>query len=300
LCPSWYFYYASIPYFTLKNYARAVGTGLKTPTIVTDGPAYLAAAYARMGKADRAEFHLAEFRKIFAERITSGRETVSGEMMKWLVHVNPYRREEDLHHFTESLHLAGLEGELPVTSQPVKPVSWPIANVFRKDGDLWTVSFEHEVVHVGEVRGLHDLAQLLGKPSEEIHCVSLAGQSTETGRGVEVLDKQARRAYRTRLRELEMELAEAESANDPGRAEGLEEEKEHLLAEMRKATGLGGRSRKMSDVTERARSAVTWRIRHAIKKLETVHPMLARHLGNSIKTGVFCSYTPEKETRWFV
>jgi hypothetical protein len=117
---------------------------------------------------------------------------------------------------------------------------------------------------------------------------------------VDVLDEPARRAYRKRLRELESELADAESANDSGRAERLEEEKEQLLAEMRKATGLGGRSRKMGDTAERARSTVTWRIRHAIKKLESVHPTLARHLGNSVKTGVFCSYSPERDTRWFV
>ena len=115
-----------------------------------------------------------------------------------------------------------------------------------------------------------------------------------------MLDEQARRAYRARLREIEAELAEAEEANDPGRAERLEEERERLLDEMRKATGLGGRDRKMGDAAERARSAVTWRIRNAIKKLDAAHPALARHLGNSIKTGVFCSYTPEKETRWFV
>jgi hypothetical protein len=73
-----------------------------------------------------------------------------------------------------------------------------------------------------------------------------------------------------------------------------------LLEEMRKATGLGGRARKMGDAAERARSAVTWRIRNAIKKIEPAHSALARHLANSIKTGVFCSYTPEKETNWFV
>jgi hypothetical protein len=68
----------------------------------------------------------------------------------------------------------------------------------------------------------------------------------------------------------------------------------------RKAIGLGGRERKMGDSSERARSAVTWRIRHAIKKLAVVHPALARHLRVSLKTGVFCSYEPEKETPWFV
>jgi len=73
-----------------------------------------------------------------------------------------------------------------------------------------------------------------------------------------------------------------------------------LLEEMRKATGLGGRDRRIGAAAERARTAVTWRLRHAIKKLAAAHPALARHLGHSIKTGVFCSYSPERETRWFV
>lgn len=259
LCPSWYFYYAALPYFTLRDYPRAIELGLKTPTIVTDGPAYLASAYARLGKAERAQFHLGEFRKVFVERIASGHQAAPGELLRWLEHVNPFRLAEDLQHFSESLHLAGLESEQAGAAPTAKPLAWPISNVFRKDGDLWTVSFEHEVAHVGEVRGLHDLACLLGKPREDIHCALLAGQPPDAGSGVEILDEQARRAYRTRLREIETELAKAESANDSGRAERLEGEKDQLLAEMRKATGLGGRSRKMGDAAERARTAVTWR-----------------------------------------
>ena len=200
---------------------------------------------------------------------------------------------------TEGLRLAGLESA-PSKAAVSAPTAWPVGNIFRKEGALWMVCFEHEVAHVPEMRGLLDISQLLARPGEEMHCLALSGQPADTGRGVEVLDDQAKRAYRHRLREIEAELVEAESANDPGRAGRMEEERERLLDEMRKATGLGGRDRKMGDAAERARTAVTWRIRHAIKKLEAAHPALARHLGHSIKTGVFCSYTPEKETRWFV
>jgi TolB-like protein len=299
LGPSWYFYYASIPHFVLRDYARSVELGLKTPIIVTDGPAYLAATYAYLGNQERARFYLDEFRKVFVERISNGRRPEPDEPMRWLMHVNPFRREEDLEHLAEGMRLAGLESA-PAAPATTAPIAWPVGNVFRKEGSLWTVCFEHEVAHVPEVRGLQDIAQLLGRPTEELHCVALAGQPADTGRGTEVLDEQARRAYRTRLREIETELTEAEDANDSGRAERLEEERERLLDEMRKATGLGGRDRKMGDAAERARSAVTWRIRNAIKKLDAAHPALARHLTNSVKTGVFCSYTPEKETRWFV
>ena len=303
LGPSWWFYYAALPHFVLRDYARAIELGSQTPTIVTDQPAYLAAAHAYLGQGERAEIYAREFRQVFAERIAPGRAAESGELLRWLVHVNPFRREEDLRHFTEGLRLAGL-GEMDGAARPAAAapatVAWPLGNTFRKEGALWMVCFEHQVAHTPELRGFQDIAQLLARPGDELHCLALSGQPAGAGRGVEVLDEQARRAYRARLREIEAELAEAARANDPGRAEPLEEEKERLLDEMRKATGLGGRDRKMGDSSERARSAVTWRIRHAIKKLEVVHPALARHLRVSIKTGVFCSYEPEKETRWFV
>lgn len=300
LCPSWYFYYAAVPHFVLRDYGRAVEIGVKTPPIVTDGPAYLAAAYAFLGQRDRARDCLEEFRRVFLERITGGRTPEPDEPMRWLMHVNPYRRDEDLAHLVEGLRLAGLEDERVKKPAASVPVAWPVGNVFRKEGALWTLCFDHEVAHLPEVRGFHDLAQLLARPGEELHCAALAGLPADTGHGTEMLDERARRAYRTRLREIEAEITEAGEANDSGRAEQLAEEKERLLDEMRRATGLGGRDRKMADNAERARSAVTWRIRSAIKKLEPAHPALARHLTNSVKTGVFCCYTPERETRWFV
>ncbi|MES2921217.1 MAG: hypothetical protein V4819_06715 [Verrucomicrobiota bacterium] len=298
LCPSWWFYYASLPYFVLKDYQRAIELGLKSPAIVTDAPAYLAAAYARQGNAERAKFHLTEFHRLFRERITFGKASTPDEPLRWLLHVNPFRREEDLEHFSESLRLAGIEGKTTTAAPEIR--SWPVGNIFRKEGTLWIACFEHEVAHLPEVRGYQDIARLLAQPAAETHCIALAGRSADTGRGTEVLDERARLAYRERLRELDEELEEAEAANDPARTERLENEKEQLIDEIRKATGLGGRDRKMGDSVERARTAVTWRIRNAIKKLEPAHPALARHLGHSIRTGVFCSYTPEKETRWFV
>jgi hypothetical protein len=217
--------------------------------------------------------------------------------LRWLLHVNPFRREVDLEHFSESLRLAGISGKA-AASPEIR--SWPVGNIFRKEGALWTACFEHEVAHLPEVRGYQDIAKLLAQPAAETHCIALAGRSADTGRGIEVIDERARLAYRERLRELDEELEEAEARNDLARTERLEGEKESLLEEIRKATGLGGRDRKMGDSVERARTAVTWRIRNAIKKLEPAHPALARHLDHSIRTGVFCSYTPEKETRWFV
>jgi len=299
LCPSWYFYCAALPLFALRRYDEAVRIAGKGGLTVVDSGAYLAASHAYLGNHERAAFYLDEFQKSFVRRITFGREPEPGEAMRWLVHVNPYRREKDTAHFTEGVRLAGLGGQTSVLPSST-PVSWPIANTFRREGELWTISFDHQVVQVAEKRGFLDIAQLLSHPFEEIHCATLSGRPATTGRGVAILDEQARRAYRERIREIDQELAEAERDNDLGRCTLIEEEKERLLEEIRKATGLGGRERKMGDSRERARSAVTWRIRDAIKKLEPAHPTLARHFANSIRTGLFCTYNPEKPTRWFV
>ena len=49
---------------------------------------------------------------------------------------------------------------------------------------------------------------------------------------------------------------------------------------------------------ERARKAVTARIRYVIDRVETEHPELGRHLAVSVRTGAFCSYNPDRPVVW--
>jgi hypothetical protein len=115
-----------------------------------------------------------------------------------------------------------------------------------------------------------------------------------------VLDEQARRLYRQQLEALDEEIAEAESFGDPERADRARSERIWIIAQLSAAYGLGGRPRTAGDPVERARQAVKWRVRHAIDRIEQVHPALGRHLRNSIKTGVYCAYFPEKATTWLL
>ena len=94
------------------------------------------------------------------------------------------------------------------------------------------------------------------------------------------------------------EIDRAALDHDPGRRETLEGERQFLLAELGSALGLGGRVRVGGDPAERARKAVTMRIRTALKAIEPVHPELARHLRNSVTTGRACCYRPEREVAW--
>jgi hypothetical protein len=46
------------------------------------------------------------------------------------------------------------------------------------------------------------------------------------------------------------------------------------------------------------RKAVTYRIRHAIDRVSGAHPELGRHLQASVRTGTWCSYSPEHPVDW--
>ena len=113
----------------------------------------------------------------------------------------------------------------------------------------------------------------------------------------ELLDARARAEYRRRLAELESELAEAESHADLARAERARDERDFIAAELSAALGVGGRPRRSGDPAERARKAVTGRIRLTIGRIDSEHAELARHLTNSVHTGTFCVYRPEDRGR---
>jgi predicted ATPase len=170
----------------------------------------------------------------------------------------------------------------------------------RRAGDGWSVSFAGRSVQLRHLKGLADLAALLARPDEELHCLQLIGGSEVEGDAGPLLDERARRAYQARVRELQGEIDEARAANDPGRAERAEAELDAFVQQLSEAFGLGGRSRRGGSASERARSAVAWRIRAALKRIREVHPDLARHLENAVRTGTWCSYRPETAVEWQV
>jgi uncharacterized membrane protein (DUF106 family) len=113
-------------------------------------------------------------------------------------------------------------------------------------------------------------------------------------------DRQALADYRQRLAELGATLDEAQGNADVGAVERLNEEREALLRELGRTTGLGGRARCFKDPVERARKAVTSRIRETIRRIDAVHPPLGAHLQAAVITGIFCAYRPEPSVKWNV
>ena len=296
--PEWYLPCAAVPLFLLGRDAEAVALLSRAPRAVVDTPAYLAAAHALLGDREQAAACLELFLSELVEKITFGRAPEPGEPLRWVLQVNPFRREEDVSRLTRGLALAGLSSD-PDEPRPVTGRAGA-RSTFRREEDRWTLEFDGTAVQLADSKGLHDLVQLLAQPRQAIHCLELAGRSAEPTADAPMLDDRARREIGARVRALQATIDEAEAEHDPGRAETAREELEQIVGLLSGALGLGGRSRRLGSAAERARSAVTWRIRNAIRKTAAVHPSLGRHLDNSIRTGTYCTYVPERPIEWEV
>jgi tetratricopeptide (TPR) repeat protein len=174
------------------------------------------------------------------------------------------------------------------------------SGVFRREGEVWAVSYEGRTVRLRNSKGIADIASLLERPGVEVHVLDLAGAGQVSGMGGTGprLDATARDAYKRRLIELEAEIDGADRAADAGRSELLHAERDALLGQLAGAYGLGGRERPTGDAAERARSAVTQRVRDAMARIEIEHRALGAHLRCSVRTGGFCVYEPDGPVDW--
>ena len=136
----------------------------------------------------------------------------------------------------------------------------PVAscNVFRRDGDYWSVIFEGHTIHVRDIKGMRYLARLLAGPGREFHVLDLVaaeassgghadgGQAASVPRSAlgdagEILDSRAKDAYRRRLAEIEDDIEQAYAIGDTERAAQADAERAFLIRELANAFGLGGR-----------------------------------------------------------
>jgi hypothetical protein len=171
-------------------------------------------------------------------------------------------------------------------------------NLFRRDGDVWSLAFQGTEVRMPHAKGLMDLHTLLANPTVEIAATALATDAFVGGDAAPVLDARAKQMYRRRLDELDGALERAAFTGDPVRAEKLENERQAILDELRRAAGLGGRDRALNDERERLRKTVTARIRDTLSKLDDRHPALAAHLRAAVHTGANCIYSPAEPVNW--
>jgi hypothetical protein len=103
-------------------------------------------------------------------------------------------------------------------------------NLFRREGEYWTLAYEGSLLRLRDSKGMTALAFLLARPGERVAAAHVLGA----------------------------DRAEPETVVN----------------------------------AEQSRVTVTKRIKAALAKIQQHHPSLGHHLTTCIKTGHFCSYTP--------
>jgi class 3 adenylate cyclase len=185
--------------------------------------------------------------------------------------------------------------------------------VFRQDGEFWTLAYEGNISRLRDSKGLLYLSRLLGQPYTEVHCEQLAGvrlpgrseslwralglRVGNLGDAGAVLDEKAKSAYRRRLDLLQEQLQEARDLGLCAHRMQIEEEMDALTRQLAAAVGLRGRDRRALATSERARINVTRAIRAALERIAHCDIGLGRHLRGTIRTGTFCSYNPHPGIR---
>ena len=106
--------------------------------------------------------------------------------------------------------------------------------LFRREGDFWTLAFAGRVCRLRDVKGLHHIARLLREPGRSFTPAALLAERDPGAAGASgalpealraaalgdagaVLDPHAKADYRRRVADLRQELDDAERCNDPTR-----------------------------------------------------------------------------------
>jgi tetratricopeptide (TPR) repeat protein len=275
--------------------ARAAVDELERVAARFQSKALVAGATLARGRMRLAEGHVAE-----AERCCSEAARLWHEIGA------PYEAAAARMVLAEALRAGGSEDQAALELKAARTILERIevaasattqANVFRLEGDYWSVVFEGRTVRVRDLKGMRYLAQLLAHPGREFHVLDLVaaetGQRTALGDAGEMLDERAKAAYRRRLVEIEEDIEQALALGDAKREAQADAERDFLVRELARAVGLGGRDRRAASAAERARSSVTRAVRQGIARIGEHHSELGQHLDRAVRTGTYCAYVPD-------
>ncbi len=190
------------------------------------------------------------------------------------------------------------------------PPTWTL----RRTGSRWLVSDQHGEFLLPPFKALYDLHLLVTQPGRPIPVTLLAGTAPAAGStAISVkdittrgqadaaaalgLDRIAYEQYRRRLIACREERVQAESAHDLRAVKGLDREVAQIDAEIAANRRLAGGAGNSAD---RARKAVSLRLRRGIDQIAAHCPELAHHLRRSVHTGFTCVYEPCETAHWLL
>ncbi|WP_422107226.1 tetratricopeptide repeat protein [Winogradskyella sp.] len=290
-----YYAHGAIYYLEIGDFKKSIELSKKVDYDAwTDFPAFIAASYLQLKDYENVRRCWKIYLEQFKTFVYSGKKPLEEEALDWLIIVNPYKGKNYLYQMVDFLRS---EKNLHNASSSNIVATSPEAS-FILNGNFWTISYKGSVANVKDAKGFHDIYKFLNEPNKEFHCLDLMGSGIDESNNSESIDQKAKLQYHNRIKELQQEIEEAEAMNNTHSITALREEYDSILEYLSNAIGLSGKARKVGSTIEKARSAVTWRIRSSIKKIDALHPELGKHLSKSIKTGTYCMYQPEYDINW--
>ena len=92
---------------------------------------------------------------------------------------------------------------------------------------------------------------------------------------------------RTRILELQTDLADAQRDHDTAVENEINLELNSLIEEFSRIVGMGGKKRKANDDGEKLRKSIQTAINRSIISIKSEHPELSSHLNNSLSPLLF-------------
>jgi TolB-like protein/tetratricopeptide (TPR) repeat protein len=291
-----YWLYGVFIYFNTGDFEKAASLIQPNQKAkIADADAYYAAIYYYLQQHDRMHHFWNLYLENYRRLISKGKDFTWQEAIDWIWKINPYRYKTHLDDFLKHISNGYVE-KAPELTQKLH-LQTTLANHFLKETGAWKLSYDGATVQVQELKGFYDIQKMLLEPRHLFHCAEMMGSSIND-QGEKLIDEKARKQYQQKILDLQNDIQEAENTSDFLNAEKLQEEYDQLVEHLSRSLGLKGKTRETGGTIEKARSALTWRIRNAIARIEQHHPLLGAHLSNAIKTGILCSYQPDREVNW--
>jgi tetratricopeptide (TPR) repeat protein len=105
--PEWYTAFAGIALFSAREHEEAIATMAPAPEALCNTPAFIAAAYAHLGRLDACPSHRETVYRHHRRQLTRGVFPKGTSCMEWLLAMDPFQRPADLEHYAEGLRRAG-------------------------------------------------------------------------------------------------------------------------------------------------------------------------------------------------
>ena len=177
-------------------------------------------------------------------------------------------------------------------------------NIFRVEGQMWTLCYNGETIHIKPLKGLLYISYLIESPNQEYHVNELV-RAADSQKNIvsfdsnEISTKKTITNYRESLSKIRKEMNKLENnVEDNIILNELLIEKDEIEKQLLQAVGLGGKRKKFPNETNRNANSVSEAIRRSLKAINKSHHSLWKHLNNSLHTGAYLSYTPEKDISW--